>query len=100
MSYNFRVASWGYRIELKRCNKKIKSSKIGMGVTLAVLASVSVLAYGQSADAAVRHSDRQHSAASAWTYQQFRDSEDSPYPDGITSDGSVTGPIPHSANGG
>ena len=72
-------------------------------VTIAALVGFAALAtagLSQTANAAMRHNERQYAAASTWAYRQFRASEESPYPERVTANGTLTGPIPHSANGG
>jgi hypothetical protein len=72
------------------------------GSNVAKLALVAIIGFAaaglsQSADAAAKHSER-HSAA--WADSQFRASQPGPFPERVGPDGTPTGPIPRSANGG
>ena len=71
--------------------KMVSLRNIGTALTLAILAS-SVLAYGQSAEARHRIGQQQDEA--------FYASQNGPFPERVLPDGTVTGPIDRSANGG
>jgi hypothetical protein len=66
-----------------------------MGFALAIATVAGVLTYGQAANAAVRY----HDPASA-SEQSYIDSQSGPFPERELPDGTFTGPIDHSANGG
>jgi hypothetical protein len=79
---------------------KSLNTRLGSGLALVLLVSASVSAFAQSADTATKtkHTQQHHVAASTSSEMQLRASQDGPFPEHVTKDGVITGPIPRSAD--
>jgi hypothetical protein len=77
-----------------------KKAKLGLAA-LAVGAALSSFGLSQTANAAATHHHRwQQGNAPTWSDRQLAASQEGPFPEHRTADGTLTGPIDRSSNGG